>query len=85
MQVRVGDWLLLHSRLVDEGAREEEIAPGGTLVLVDEGTRLPTLTAYPLVGHARGVVGHATSGPAAGVLLALVDDGRPGPGPGDPR
>lgn len=45
-------------------------------LLVDEGTALPTLTAYPLVSHARGVVGHATFGLAAGVLLALVDDDR---------
>ncbi|MCF6736820.1 hypothetical protein [Blastococcus sp. KM273129] len=45
-------------------------------LLVDEGTALPTLTTYPLTSHARGVVGHATFGLAAGVLLALVDDGH---------
>ncbi|MGY1828116.1 hypothetical protein [Blastococcus sp. SYSU DS0541] len=48
----------------------------GAFLLVDEGTSLPTLTAYPPVSHARGVVGHATFGLTAGVLLALVEDGR---------
>jgi hypothetical protein len=41
--------------------------------VVDEGTALPLMTAYPLVSHARGVVGHATLGLAVGVLLALLD------------
>lgn len=48
----------------------------GAFLLVDEGTSLPTLTAYPPVSHARGIAGHGTFGLVAGVLLALVDDGR---------
>ncbi len=44
----------------------------GAFLLVDEGTSLPTLTAYPLVSHARGVVGHATHGVVTGVLLRLA-------------
>jgi hypothetical protein len=43
-------------------------------VLVDEGTALPLLRAYPLESHARGVVGHGTLGLAIGVLLALVNE-----------
>ncbi len=46
----------------------------GAFLLVDEGTSLPTLTAYPLVSHARGVVGHATHGVVTGVLLRLAGD-----------
>ena len=42
-------------------------------VVVDEGTALPLLTSYPLVSHARGVVGHVTLGLTVGVLLALLD------------
>jgi hypothetical protein len=42
-------------------------------LLVDEGTALPLITAYPLESHARGVVGHATFGLAAGLLLWLID------------
>jgi hypothetical protein len=41
--------------------------------VVDEGTALPLLTSYPLVSHARGVVGHATLGLTVGVLLGLLD------------
>ncbi|GAB3201855.1 hypothetical protein GCM10027261_37340 [Geodermatophilus arenarius] len=41
-------------------------------VLVDEGTALPTMTAYPLVSHARGVVGHSTVGLVIGLLLWLT-------------
>ncbi|MGY1731581.1 hypothetical protein ACI798_08665 [Geodermatophilus sp. SYSU D01045] len=41
-------------------------------LLVDEGTALPTMTAYPLVSHARGVVGHATVGLVIGLLLWLT-------------
>jgi hypothetical protein len=41
--------------------------------VVDEGTALPQFTAYPLVSHARGVVGHATVGLTIGALLALLD------------
>ncbi|MGY1785181.1 hypothetical protein [Geodermatophilus sp. SYSU D00698] len=41
-------------------------------VLVDEGTALPTMTAYPLVSHARGVVGHSTVGLVIGLLLRLT-------------
>lgn len=44
--------------------------------LVDEGTNLPTATAYPLVSHGRGVVGHGTYGVACGVLLWLTGLGR---------
>ncbi|WP_147332010.1 hypothetical protein [Geodermatophilus marinus] len=42
--------------------------------VVDEGTALPTMTDYPLVSHARGVVGHTTVGLTIGVLLALAGD-----------
>jgi hypothetical protein len=42
-------------------------------VVVDEGTALPLMTSYPLVSHARGVVGHATLGLTIGVLLTLLD------------
>ncbi|MGY1734953.1 hypothetical protein [Geodermatophilus sp. SYSU D00684] len=42
------------------------------LLLVDEGTALPTMTAYPLVSHARGVVGHSTVGLVIGLLLWLT-------------
>jgi len=42
-------------------------------VVVDEGTSLPLMTSYPLVSHARGVVGHATLGLTVGALLALLD------------
>jgi hypothetical protein len=41
--------------------------------VVDEGTALPLMTSYPLVSHARGVVGHATLGLTIGALLALLD------------
>jgi hypothetical protein len=41
-------------------------------LLVDEGTALPQARAYPLVSHARGVVGHAAFGVTAGLLLALA-------------
>jgi hypothetical protein len=47
----------------------------GAFLLVDEGTALPTMTSYPLVSHARGVVGHATVGTGIGLLLWLT--GRP--------
>lgn len=40
--------------------------------VVDEGTSLPTMTAYPLVSHLRGVVGHATHGLVTGALLAAM-------------
>jgi hypothetical protein len=42
-------------------------------VIVDEGTALPLMTSYPLISHARGVVGHATLGLAIGALLTLLD------------
>jgi hypothetical protein len=42
-------------------------------VVVDEGTALPQLTAYPLASHLRGVVGHATLGATTGALLSLLD------------
>jgi hypothetical protein len=41
--------------------------------VVDEGTALPQMTSYPLVSHARGVVGHATLGLTVGTLLELLD------------
>jgi hypothetical protein len=41
--------------------------------VVDEGTALPQMTAYPLVSHARGVVGHAALGLTLGALLTLLD------------
>ena len=42
-------------------------------VVVDEGTALPQLTAYPLASHLRGVVGHVTLGTTTGTLLSLLD------------
>jgi hypothetical protein len=45
-------------------------------LVVDEGTSLPLLTSYPLVSHARGVVGHATVGAVIGLLLALAERER---------
>ena len=45
----------------------------GAFLVVDEGTSLPLLTAYPWVSHARGVVGHATLGLVIGVLLSLLE------------
>jgi hypothetical protein len=44
-------------------------------LLVDEGTSLPRLPAYPLVSHARGVVGHATLGLVLGLLLRVPRGG----------
>ncbi|WP_448628486.1 hypothetical protein [Geodermatophilus sp. URMC 64] len=44
-------------------------------LVVDEGTSLPLLTSYPLVSHARGVVGHATLGLALGLLLRATRAG----------
>jgi hypothetical protein len=44
----------------------------GAFLVVDEGTALPTMTAYPLVSHLRGVVGHATVGTVIGLLLWLT-------------
>jgi hypothetical protein len=41
--------------------------------VVDEGTSLPLLTAYPLVSHVRGMVGHAVHGLTVGALLELLD------------
>ncbi|MGK5114115.1 MULTISPECIES: hypothetical protein [unclassified Geodermatophilus] len=41
-------------------------------LVVDEGTSLPTMTDYPLVTHARGVVGHSTVGLTIGLLLWLT-------------
>lgn len=43
-------------------------------VLVDEGTAITQVTDFPAESHLRGVIGHATFGLAAGVLLSLVDD-----------
>ncbi len=44
-------------------------------VVVDEGTALPRLTAYPLASHLRGVIGHATLGATTGALLFLLGRG----------
>jgi hypothetical protein len=44
---------------------------GAAFVVVDEGTALGSFTAYPVASHLRGVVGHATYGFAAGLLLSL--------------
>lgn len=41
-------------------------------VLVDEGTSIAHLTDYPIASHMRGVVGHATLGLTAGLLLSLA-------------
>ena len=41
-------------------------------LVVDEGTALSQLTAYPPVSHLRGVVGHGTLGLALGALLRLL-------------
>ena len=41
-------------------------------MVVDEGTALPTFTAYPVASHMRGFVGHGTFGVAAGLLLSLI-------------
>ena len=46
---------------------------GAAFVVVDEGSALPQLTAYPLASHLRGVVGHATLGATTGALLSLLD------------
>lgn len=43
-------------------------------LVVDEGTALSLFTAYPLESHMRGVVGHATWGLAAGIVLSLITD-----------
>jgi hypothetical protein len=48
------------------------LVTAGAFLLIDEGTSLPTMTAYPLVSHVRGVVGHATAGAVIGVLLRLT-------------
>ena len=48
-------------------------------LVVDEGTSLPLLTSYPLVSHARGVVGHATVGVVVGLLLVLTEGDRTRP------
>ena len=42
-------------------------------VVVDEGSALPELRAYPLASHLRGVVGHVTLGTTTGALLSLLD------------
>ena len=41
-------------------------------LLVDEGTSLPTARQYLPESHVRGVIGHATWGVTAGLLLALA-------------
>lgn len=70
---------VIAAALVRRGVRPMLAGPAvgaAAFLLVDEGTSLPLATAYPLVSHARGVVGHATLGVVVGLLLALVDDDR---------
>jgi hypothetical protein len=71
---------VLAAAFVERGMRPMVAGPAvgaAAFLLVDEGTSLPLLTSYPLVSHARGVVGHATVGVVIGLLLALTDeDGR---------
>lgn len=51
-------------------------------VIIDEGTAIAQLTDYPVVSHARGVVGHGTLGLTCGALLWLTGIGRNGSRPG---
>jgi hypothetical protein len=69
------------ARLVRSGVRplRAGVAVGAAAwMLVDEGTAITTFLDYPVESHLRGVVGHATFGLAAGLLLALVDRGGAG-------
>ncbi|SNS25712.1 hypothetical protein SAMN04488107_1923 [Geodermatophilus saharensis] len=69
---------VLAAALVRRGVSPMVAGPlvgAGAFLVVDEGTSLSTMTAYPLVSHARGVVGHATHGLVTGLLLRLT--GRP--------
>ena len=66
---------VLAAALVRRGVRPLAAGPlvgAGAFLVVDEGTALPTMTAYPLVSHLRGVVGHATVGVVIGLLLRLT-------------
>lgn len=70
---------VLAAALVGRGMRPVLAGPAvgaAAFLLVDEGTSLPLLTSYPLVSHARGVVGHATVGAVIGLLLALTEEDR---------
>lgn len=70
---------VLAAALVGRGVRPMVVGPAvgaAAFLLVDEGTALPLLTSYPLVSHARGVVGHATVGAVIGLLLALTEGDR---------
>ena len=70
---------VLAAGLVGRGVRPMLAGPAvgaAAFLLVDEGTSLPLLTSYPLVSHARGVVGHATVGVVIGLLLALTENDR---------
>ena len=67
---------VLAAALVRRGVHPLTAGPlvgAGAFLVVDEGTALPTMTAYPLVSHLRGVAGHATVGVVIGVLLRLAD------------
>ncbi|MGY1606250.1 hypothetical protein [Geodermatophilus sp. SYSU D00700] len=66
---------VIAAALVRRGVQPMVAGPlvgAGAFLLVDEGTSLSTMTAYPLVSHVRGVVGHATVGTVIGVLLRLT-------------
>jgi hypothetical protein len=67
---------LAASALVGRGMRPVSaglVVGTAALLLVDEGTALPQMTAYPVESHARGVIGHMTFGLVTGGLLALTD------------
>ncbi len=62
--------------LVKAGLKPMTAGPAvgaAAFVLIDEGTAISDFTAYPVASHLRGVVGHATLGLVAGVLLSLVE------------
>ena len=50
------------------------VVGAAAFVLVDEGTAITQVTDFPPESHLRGIIGHATFGVAAGLLLALIDD-----------
>jgi hypothetical protein len=67
---------VLAALLVRRGMRPAIAGPvvaAAAWAVVDEGTALPLATSYPLVSHARGVVGHATVGLAIGLLLEATE------------
>ncbi len=78
---------VIAASLVRRGVRPSAagaLVATGAFLLIDEGTALPTMTSYPLVSHARGVIGHATFGLVTGLVLGLTGPPalrRPGLGP----